>query len=207
MDLNVCSACGVWSDTPSVLVTEAVIVCDRCGHRQAFLRLPLFALTGASGTGKSTAVTQLADRLQDRVVVLEQDLLWVPEMQSATDDYRTFRCTWARLVAAIAQNGRPVLLAGTVLPGQLEACVQRRFIGEIHYLALVCDEAELEARLRGRPAWREFGQERIDRMTEFNRWIEQHASTTKPPMTLLDITHVGADSTAASVRAWVLSHL
>lgn len=204
MDLNVCSGCGVWSDNPEVSAVEAVMVCQRCGHRQRFLRLPLFAVTGASGTGKSTVVTELGDSLADRVVVLEQDLLWIPELQSPADDYRTFRCAWARLVAAIAQNGRPVLLSGTVLPGQFEACPQRRFIGEIHYLALVCDNAVLEARLRERPAWREFSQDRIDRMTEFNLWIQQHASATTPPMTLLDTSHVEADATAASVRAWVL---
>jgi hypothetical protein len=182
------------------------VVCGRCGHRQPFLRLPLFALTGASGTGKSTAVTELADRLSERVVVLEQDLLWIPELQSPADDYRTFRCAWAPMVAAIAQNGRPVLLCGTVVPDQLEACPQRRFIGEIH-LALMCDHAALEGRLLERPAWREFGHDRIDRMTEFNRWIEQHASSTTPPMTLLDTTQVDVVATAAAVRAWVLSHL
>lgn len=207
MDLNVCSACGAWSDSPDVLAAEAVVVCSQCGHRQGFQRLPLFALTGASGAGKSTAVADLGDGLADRVVVLEQDLLWIPELQDPAEEHRVFRCAWARLIAAIHQNGRPVLLSGSVVPGQLEACPQRPFLGEIHYLGLVCDDAELAARLRGRPAWREFSPARIDHMTGFNRWIKQHASLTTPPMTLLDTTHVGPDTTAASLRAWVESRL
>lgn len=207
MDLHVCSACGRWAGSPDVLADDAVTVCERCGHRQRFVRLPMFALTGASGTGKSTVVSGLAGRLAERVVVLEQDLLWIPELRRPDGEHRAFRCTWARLVAALAQNGRPVLLSGTVVPGQLEVCPQRRFIGDIHYLALVCDGEALAVRLHDRPAWREFDQQRIGQMVEFNEWVREHAPTTTPPMTLLDTTHGDVQVTAAAVRAWVLGKL
>ncbi|HEV2930030.1 MAG TPA: hypothetical protein VGW74_15160, partial [Propionibacteriaceae bacterium] len=59
---------------------EAVLACPACGQQQPFTRLPLFALTGPSGAGKSAIGTALAGRL------------------------------WLRLVAALHQNGRPVLL-------------------------------------------------------------------------------------------------
>jgi ribosomal protein L32 len=207
VDLNVCPACGEWSDDFAVVADEeAVLVCPACGHRRRFARLPLLALTGPSAAGKSAVGTILAGRLQ-QCVVLEQDLLWLPAQLDPADEHRQFRRLWLRLVAALHQNGRPVLLCGTVVPGQLEACPERRLIGEIHYLALVCEDAELEARLRARPAWRAWTDEKIARMLAFNQWVKGNAATTTPPMQLLDTTGRSVEDTAAGVRAWVLQHL
>lgn len=206
MDLNVCAACGQWSDDFVVAADEPVLVCPACGHRRRFVRLPLFALTGPSGAGKSAVGTMLAGRLQ-QCVVLEQDLLWLPDQLDPADEYRQFRRLWLRLVAALHQNGRPVLLCGTVVPGQLEACPERRLVGAIHYLALACGDAELEARLRARPAWRAWTEEKVARMLAFNRWVKRNAATTTPPMQLLDTTGRSVQDSAAGVRAWVLQHL
>lgn len=177
VDLNVCPACGQWSDDIVVAADEAVLACPACGQQQPFTRLPLFALTGPSGAGKSAIGTALAGRL------------------------------WLRLVAALHQNGRPVLLCGTVVPGQLEACPERRLVGGIHYLALVCEDAELEARLRARPAWRAWTEEKVAGILAFNQWVKRKAATTTPPMQLLDTTGRSVQDSAASVRAWVLQQL
>lgn len=162
VDLNVCPACGRWSDDFAVAADEAVLVCPACGHRRRFTRLPLLALTGPSGAGKPAVAAVLAGRLQ-QCVVLEQDLLWLPDQLDPADEHRQFRGLWLRLVAALHQNGRPVLLCGTVVPGQLEACPERRLAGQIHDLALTCDDAELEARLRTRPPWRAWTDEKVAR--------------------------------------------
>ncbi|HEX8134219.1 MAG TPA: hypothetical protein VF880_12440 [Actinomycetes bacterium] len=206
MDLNVCPACGAWSDDFLVADEEAVLACRACGHRWPFVRLPLFALTGASGAGKSAVGAMLVGRLR-QVVVLEQDLLWLPDQLDSGDEHRQFRRLWLRLVAALHQNGRPVLLCGTVVPGQLEACPERRLVGELHYLALVCDDAELEARLRARPAWRGWSDEKVARMLAFNRWVERNAAATTPPMELLDTSGRSVQDSAADVRAWILRRL
>jgi energy-coupling factor transporter ATP-binding protein EcfA2 len=205
VDLNVCPACGEWSDD-FVVAQEAVLACPACGQRWPFARLPLFALTGPSGAGKSAVAAILAGRLQQSVV-LEQDLLWLPDQLNPADDYRQFRRLWLRLVAALHQNGRPVLLCGTVVPGQLEACPERRLVGEIHYLGLVCGDAELEARLRARPAWRAWTDEKVARMLAFNQWVKDNAATTTPPMQLLDTTGHSVQDSAACVQAWVLARL
>jgi AAA domain len=162
-------------------------------------------LTGASGAGKSAVGTILAGRL-DQVVVLEQDLLWLPDALDPADEHRQFRRLWLRLVAALHQNGRPVLLCGTVVPGQLEACPERQLLDHIHYLALTCDDAELEARLRARPAWRAWTDEKVARMLAFNRWVKGNAATTTPPMQLLHTTGRSVHDSATDVRAWVLQH-
>jgi hypothetical protein len=137
----------------------------------------------------------------------EQDLLWLPDQLDPANEHRQFRRLWLRLVAALHQNGRPVLLCGTVVSGQLEACPERRLVGEIHYLALVCDDAELENRLRARPAWRAWTEEKVARMMAFNRWVKRNAATTTPPMELLDTSGHSMQDSAARVQAWAMARL
>lgn len=206
MDLNVCPACGEWSDDFVVAAEEAVLVCPACGQRRPFVRLPLFALTGPSGAGKSAVATVLAGQA-GQCLVLEQDLLWLPDQLDPADEHRQFRRLWLRMVAALHENGRPVLLCGTVVPGQLEACPERPLVGQIHYLALVCEDAELEARLRARPPWRAWTDEKVAQMLAFNLWVQHNAATTTPPMRLLDTTGRSLKDTAARVQAWILEQL
>jgi ketosteroid isomerase-like protein len=94
-----------------------------------------------------------------------------------------------------------------VVPGQLEACPERRLVGDIHYLALVCDDAELEARLRARPPWRAWTDDKVARMLAFNQLVKRNAATTTPPMELLDTSGHSVQDSAACVRAWVQRHL
>ncbi|HEU5157919.1 MAG TPA: AAA family ATPase [Streptosporangiaceae bacterium] len=176
------------------------MVCEVCGHRQPIRRLPLWALTGASGTGKSTVTQLLLERLGDRFVVLEQDVLW----QSGLDDPHWFRLAWLRMAAMIHQSGRPVLLCGTVVPPEFEPLPERALFTEIRYLALTCDPHVLAERLRRRPAWREWSEPRITETLEFNDWIRAEAASMNPPMRLLDTTRSSVTATADHVCAWAL---
>jgi broad-specificity NMP kinase len=165
-------------------------------------------LTGPSGTGKSTVCRRLTAHLGDRAVVLEQDILWIGAIQDPVDDFGPFRRAWLRMIAAIHQSGRPVVLCGTVAPPQLENRPERVLFSDIHYLALVADDEVLASRLRARPAWRGWQNEgRISDMLGFNTWVKTNAALTSPPMELLDTTDVAVEETTAAVVKWIESRL
>jgi predicted kinase len=185
----------------------ATLVCPDCGHREPFTRLPLFAVTGPSGVGKSTVCRLLPARLGDRVVVLEQDLLWVDALRDPTGDSAAFRRTWLRLAAGIHQSGRPVVLCGTVAPPQLEEWPERALFADIHYLALGCAPELLRARLSARPAWRAWDDERIAEMLDFAAWMRANAAHTTPPMTLLETADRTVEETTDAVTEWVRARL
>ncbi|MEV0065560.1 AAA family ATPase [Amycolatopsis sp. NPDC050768] len=195
LDLRICPACGDRADRPRV--EGAVLGCVLCGHRWPFRRLPLFALTGPSGAGKSTVGPALAARLAGDAVVLEQDVLWTGALR---DDIPAFRAAWLRMAAMLHQNGRPVVLCGTVAPQEIEPLPERAFFSDVHYLALVADDEALRKRLRARPAWREWDEPRIDEMLEFNQWIR-----TQVPH--LDTTATPLDDVVTQAEKWVRSNL
>jgi 2-phosphoglycerate kinase len=200
LDLRICPSCGDRADRP--VVAGAFLSCVRCGHRWPFRRLPLFALTGPSGAGKSTVGPLLADRFGGEVVVLEQDVLWADALR---DDVWAFRSAWLRMAAMLHQNGRPVVLCGTVAPPEFEQLPERVFFSEIHYLALVGSPESLRRRLRARPAWREWDEPRIEEMLEFNDWLLKSAP--ELGVDVFDTTDVAAEDTADHAEKWIRSRL
>jgi hypothetical protein len=200
LDLRICPACGDRADRP--VVAGSVVTCWQCGHEWPFRKLPLFALTGPSGAGKSTMGPLLAARFAGDVVVLDQDILWTGALR---DDVLAFRSAWLRMAAMLHQNGRPVVLCGTVAPPEFEPLPERAFFSEIHYLALVGSPESLRRRLRARPAWREWDEPRIDEMLEFNAWLRKSAPDLG--VDLFDTTEVTAEETADHVEKWIRARL
>ncbi|MFC4565002.1 AAA family ATPase [Nocardiopsis mangrovi] len=204
MNLLICARCGTRTDEPVVEPAVPVVRCTECGHRRTFRRLPLYCVTGPSGTGKSTVAHLLLERLADRFVVLEQDLLWTAGLRDDHDgEHRLFRSTWLRMASMVQQNGRPVVLCGTVVPPEFERLPERSFFSDIRYLALMCDPEVLAARLRARPAWRQWDEPRITEMLDYTAWIRETAHEMAPPMTLIDTTDAPVTATADQVVDWI----
>jgi hypothetical protein len=210
MPINVCPQCGAWEVEKRVEPVDAgwaVAICSACHGRLRFRMLPLFVVTGPSGAGKTTVMHHLLHSLPE-CVVIESDVLWGTVPEDAPGDFHTYLTVWLRVVKTIAQAGRPVLLCGTALPDQLESLPERRYIGDISYLALTCDDDILRSRLQARPAWRDTGSEALVlRMVSFNQWLRENATITSPPMTLHDTSAESPEQTARFVRRWVQERL
>jgi hypothetical protein len=203
MMFNVCPNCGEYHADKIIVPEGAYAVCPDCNYRHKFFRLPLFVLTGASGAGKTTTCLALAAKAKD-FVVMESDILWRDEFNQPATDYRNYRETWLRVCKNISQIGRPVILCGAGVPAQFERCVERRYFSVIHYLALVCADEVLTSRLRNRPAWRGTStDEYVKEHVAFNHWLRNNASTTEPPMTLLNTSEITAGESVEGVEKWV----
>ncbi|MFI6574607.1 AAA family ATPase [Nocardiopsis sp. NPDC050513] len=199
----ICTRCGELDETPDTSAGASVLRCASCGQTRPFTRLPLYCVSGPSGTGKSTIAGMLLERLSDRFVVLEQDLLWVGGLRDPAEHHRLFRSTWLRTAAMVQQNGRPVVLCGTVVPPEFEPLPERALFSAVHYLALTCDPDVLADRLRARPAWREWDEERIEETLDFAAWVAGEGPRLAPPLTLVDTTGTGPAQTADTVCRWV----
>lgn len=192
------------SDDEHLGAARSVAVCPECAYEHPFLRLPLLVVTGASGTGKSTVLLKLAGIAHD-FVCLDSDILWRDEFNKPDDDYMDYRNVWLRMVKNIAQSGRPVVLFGSSTPGQFERCHERRYIGDIKYLALTCSDLELERRLKARPNWRNSGSdETIVRMKQFNKWLGENAADCG--MHVIDTTPLTVEESANATLQWMRSH-
>lgn len=204
---NVCSGCGEYSVEKQIDPAGPFAVCPRCGHRHRFRQLPLFLLTGASGAGKTAVIQRLPERLPE-CVVLEMDILWAASFDTPSDNYAAFRDAWLRIAKNVGQGGRPVVLGGIATPGDFEERPERRYFAQLHYLALVVEEAELIRRLRDRPVWRNSASpEYVARAVQLNAWLKENAATSPPLVDLLDTTGVPVGETVGQVAAWVRAKL
>jgi hypothetical protein len=89
-----CLTCG--PDT-ALERRHAVLHCPRCGTHEPVPDFPLFVVTGASGTGKTT-ITEPLRRALPGCDVFDTDII----LQVAALGWDTWRNTWLRLAHAIA---------------------------------------------------------------------------------------------------------
>lgn len=165
---------------------------------------PLFAVSGATGVGKTTATLRLP-QLLPALIRLDGDLLWRHEYFDDAESLTRFWATWLNVAAAIGENGRSLVFCGPVWPSSWEPLPERERVGDIHYLALVCDPDVHEERLRGRGVGSQ--DHRFPHFLSHNRWLREHAGTTEPPMDVIDSTHQTPDETTDAVAAWIRSKL
>ena len=207
---NVCPVCGVYEATREVIAAPdsdlACARCASCGAEIPFHQRPLFVVTGASGAGKSTIGLELMRR-DTGFLALESDILWGAIDASNEAGLNRYWNTWLRMVKNIHQGNQSVILCGTVEPDRLERQVERRYIAQTHYLALVSDPDEQAQRLRLRPGWRDSSDpEFISRHVRFNQWFIDQAAVGEPTWSVLDTTNTSVADSADSVLDWVHKH-
>lgn len=146
----VCRSCGQYGQ-PAVMPDARHTQCTSCGDVEPMRILPLFIVTGASGVGKTTVVSELRRILPD-FEVFETDIIW-----DSGGDWHTSRNNWLRVAHSIAQSGRGTILCGTMMPEDIAKCDHFPYFSRVYYANLHCDDKAREARLRARPAWRNCG--------------------------------------------------
>lgn len=163
---------------------------------------PLFIVTGASCVGKSTLCNELFIN-EKEYIVMESDLLWNDTYNTPEDDYFEYNRLWLRVCANIAQAGKPVVLCGFRVPKQLENLPERELFANIYYLAVVCDDAVLEERMRkGRVV---SDDDWIRNSTDFNKWLKQQSNeNVSYPITLLDTSDISPKQAAIMVDNWIM---
>jgi 2-phosphoglycerate kinase len=202
---NVCSNCGIYTVEKEIVDTanDSFAKCPACGHMHKFKKLPLVILTGASGSGKSAVTAELTRRMT-RFVVLEKDILWSDYFSTLSDHNRTFNELWLRVAKNVGQNGKPVMLCGSFVPGQMESCSERRYFSELCFGALVCDNRTLTERLMKRPEWRNSGSEEfINEHNRFNEWFRHQEQTSNNTLVLFDTSYNTIEETADEIIKWL----
>lgn len=179
-------------------------ICPVCGCKHSFLQLPLFAITGASGSGKSRMAIELSKITQD-VVVIECDIFWREEFHKHQGDFREFREFCLRAAKNISQGGRPVVLCGAASPPQYEDCWEFRYFSGINYLVLHCKEEELDKRLSARPVYRRSGSESfIKKQQNYNNFLLNLAKN-NTNIQVLDTTNMSCKEMARKAKKWIHS--
>jgi len=164
--------------------------------------LSLFAVTGASGVGKST-ICEILFKNETHYIVLEGDLFWHEVYNTPENDYRDYSELKLRVCANISQIGKPVVLCGCVVPEQLEVCDGRKFFSKIYYIAIVCDDDELENHMR---IGRGINDENyIKSSIDFNRWLIENADKSGNKIKLINITELSPEEAAKKVDKWIIN--
>jgi len=197
--MDVCPKCGEARKDKEVIAERSVAICPVCDAEESFVYLPLFVITGSSGSGKSTVWRALAGRMMD-CTLLETDILL--HLKATCDTWRDYWHYMMFVGKCLNQNGRPTVLCAGGRPEDYESCVERRYFSAVHYLALVGEDEEIERRVRARPAWRGCTEEFVRDNMRYNQWFKDQADQTDPPMTLLDTSAQSLDETVAAIEAW-----
>jgi hypothetical protein len=176
--------------------------CPKCGRMDdaAALR-PLFIVTGASGSGKTTVFAPLARRLRGRCVTFDADLLMDAAgalSGSQPVNWPAFRAAWLAVAHGVAQSGLPAVLLGPFIPAHFDELAARRWIGDIHFIVMDCPDELRRARLSARPRWR---RRDLDEQVEFGQWLRRHIADR------VDTSTGTPEEAAAAVAAWIEAHL
>lgn len=195
-----CESCG--GHAHLMAARDGMLICEHCGGEHPFNRPPLLVVAGAGASGKSTLCQRVAAQARGFIAldadVFEHDLVSVV---SPRHDYPAFWRTLMCLAHEIAQNGVTVVYFGITLPDQvLRHTDLAEYFDGIHILALVCDEAELRARINAR-AGGDAVARRIDLHLDINRQLAD-ASRSTPNMAAVDASRPVAEVEAA-VLTWI----
>ncbi len=161
-------------------------------------QLPLFIVTGASGSGKTYVVQELRKVMPD-FDVFDPDHL----VEFIGHDWEKMRNIWLRVARNIAQSGRMTIICGSMMPWDIEKCVDFPFFKHVYYLNLHCNEETRALRLRER----NWSEEMIQDHKEFAQALLDIADKDfNPAMPTIDTTDTDVTLVASQIKEWVLRY-
>jgi gluconate kinase len=180
---------------------DGFAVCPECGGLEPAAVKPLFVVTGASGSGKTTVTGPLARRLRGRCITFDVDWLLDPAGELSGGQpirWPAFRDAWLAVAHGVAQSGMPTVLLGPFIPEHLDGLAARRWVGDIHFLVLDCPDDLRRERMQARPSWRSRD---LEEQAEFGRWLRRHIAKA------VDTSHGTPEDAAAAIAAWVTGRM
>jgi len=162
-------------------------------------KLPLFIVTGASGSGKTYVVKELRGIMPDFDVFDPDDMI-----EFVGQDWEKIRNIWLRVARNTTQSGRMTILCGTMMPWDIEKCADFPCFKHVYYLNLHCDEETREKRLRER----NWSEEMIQDHKNFAKALLDMADKDfSPPMPTINTTDCDVTIVAAQIKEWVLRYI
>ena len=125
------------------------------------MKFPLYIVTGAPGSGKSTVLHAF---LELRSPYLAFDIDWLAEAASALAEkdiysdpstWKPYGGLWFEILHAICKNDRTPVFFTPNDPQDLEQYGRPAWCSELKWLLLDCDDRIRRERLARRPAWTE----------------------------------------------------
>jgi dephospho-CoA kinase len=86
------------------------------------------------------------------------------------------------------------VLLGPFIPGHLQELPARRWVSDIHVIALDCPDELRRTRINARPPWRSRD---IEEQVEFGRWLRRTIADR------IDTSDGTPEDTAAAIAAWI----
>lgn len=166
-------------------------------------KMPLFILTGASGTGKTTMIHELRRLMPDYVIFDNVDIKPFLRSDQARTNKPQLHNIWLRVARSIADNGRRTIICGRMLPQDIEQCEDYSYFSQVYYLILHCDDRTRELRLRARKG---MTADKIQSNKSLAQWHIENANKSKPPMPIIDTSKSTVTKGAEQIKEWIQRH-
>lgn len=166
-------------------------------------KMPLYIVTGASGSGKTSMIKELR-RIMPEYDVFDYDVI-IPflikdKKYFDKEDTRKLQNIWLRVAQDIAECGRKTILCGIIDPEDLKRSMGFKHFRQVCFLLLHCDDRTRELRLRARSKV-------SDKKIQYNRKLAhslmEYARYNKPTVPIIDTSNTEVTKVAEQISEWI----